>query len=143
MLIRFVWRHCHYDRIPETLRKYTVDAFFLEATGEEAEESVFPFMDPEAVSESKGLGLHFLWNGEKVLARPFCFLAARDLSYIFPFSPAFPFDHMGSPGVFETLDPVVSVDSLRSIRFLSMPADDGEEMEEEDFYAHELDGESE
>ncbi|HPF85556.1 MAG TPA: hypothetical protein PK008_09005 [Aminivibrio sp.] len=143
MLIRFVWRQCYYELIPEALRKYGVDAFFIEAAFEEAEVSVFPSMDPESVSESKSLGLHCLWNGEKVLARSYCFLAARDLSYIFPVSPAFPFDHLGSPGVFEPLDPVVSVDSLRSIRFLSMSADDGEEMEEEDFYAHELDGESE
>jgi len=143
MLIRFVWRHCHYDRIPETLRKYRVDAFFLEASLEEAEESVFPFMDPEAVSESKSLGLQYLWNGEKVLARPYCFLAARDLSYIFPESPAYPFDELRSQGVFESLESDVSVDSLRTIRYLSMPPDNEEEMEEEDYFAHELDGESE
>ena len=103
MLIRFVWRHCHYDRIPETLRKYGVDAFFLEASLDEAEESVFPFMDPEAVSESKSLGLQYLWNGEKVLARPYCFLAARDLSYIFPESPAYPFDELRSGGCLNPL----------------------------------------
>ena len=143
MLISFVWRQCHYGLIPEALRKFGIDAFFLETTCEEAEESVFPSMEPEAVSESKKLGLQYLWDGEKILARHYCFLAARELCYIFLLPPAYPFDQLMNPGLFEPLDPVVTVASLRSIRFLSIPEDDEEEMEEEDFYAHEFDGESE
>jgi len=143
MLIRFIWRHCDYERIPENLRKFRIDAFFLEASREEAEEAVFPFMKPEAIRESKRLGLKYLWNGQRILARPYCFLAARDLSYVFPESPVYPFDDLRSPGMFETLEPVISVDSLRTLRYLSMPADDEGDVEEEDFHDHELDGESE
>ena len=143
MLIRFVWRHCDYERIPENLRKFRVDAFFLEASREEAEEEVFPFLERDAITESKRLGLKYLWNGQSILARPYCFLAARDLSYIFPESPVFPFDDLRNPGMFEKLEPVISVDRLRDIRYLSMPADDEVEMEEDDFYDNELDGESE
>ena len=45
--------------------------------------------------------------------------------------------------MFEKLEPVISVDRLRDIRYLSMPADDEGDREEEDFFDSELDGESE
>jgi hypothetical protein len=78
-----------------------MDAFWVEATAEEAEANVFPRLQPQQVAESQrvaeqhiDLAEHFASReaarGVPAPPRPFCFLVARDLSTIDPFHIHYP-----------------------------------------------------
>ena len=94
MIVRAFWPSC---TIRQRKRGATpIDAFWVEATHEEAIQSVFPMLSHELQSQSE----QFAARGEHIAKetsqrpRPFCFLVARDLSSIDPFEVHFPFHNL-------------------------------------------------
>jgi ribA/ribD-fused uncharacterized protein len=93
MIIRVYWPRCHYRNFQKA---EPIDAFWVEASYEEAQKAVFPFMTPEAIERSKTHAK----DGESIAfqignpPRPYCFLVAKDLSTIDPFEVHYPFSHM-------------------------------------------------
>ena len=91
MIIRVYWPQCDYPN-----RTEPIDSFWVEATYEEAEKAIFPFLRPEAIERSK---IHAK-EGESIASqignplRLYCFLVAQDLSTIAPFHVDYPFHHM-------------------------------------------------
>ncbi|WP_338421229.1 NADAR family protein [Nostoc parmelioides] len=91
MIIRVYWpqRDCHNKTEP-------IDSFWVEATDEEAQKAIFPFLTPEVIEQSKTHAR----NGEIIASqignppRPYCFLVAQDLSTIDPFDVHYPFHQM-------------------------------------------------
>jgi hypothetical protein len=71
----------------------SMDCFWVEATHEEAIQSVFPMLSPELQLESEQLAVRCERLAEEISQppRPFCFLVARDLSSIDPFEVHYPF----------------------------------------------------
>jgi len=73
-----------------------IDAFWVEATYEEAEKAIFPFLTPEVIERSKT----YAKEGESIASqignplRPYCFLVAQDLSTIEPCNVHYPFHHI-------------------------------------------------
>ncbi len=90
MIVRYFWRECDFRN--KKWGSDPIDAFWVEATLEEAEESVFLRMRSEAVIESEQLARRFEGVADEVGSpgRPFCFLVARDLSAIDPFCVHYP-----------------------------------------------------
>ena len=94
MLVRSFWRDCEFrgtDRRPKP-----IDAFWVEATLAEAQEAVFPRLSARAVAKSCQLADRHRGLAEMLAspARPYCFLAARDLSTIVPFHVHYPFHQL-------------------------------------------------
>jgi hypothetical protein len=90
MIVRSVWpspdyRHKKWEGSP-------IDAFWVQATHEEAIESVFPLLSRELELESEELAAECEDLAKTVSQppRPFCFLVARDLSSIEPFEVHYP-----------------------------------------------------
>ncbi len=94
MLVRRFWRDCGYRGKEWGAER--VDAFWVEATSEEAEASVFPRLRAEQIAESRKLAAQGRRIAEKLgtPARPFCFLVARDLSAIDPLRVHYPFHQL-------------------------------------------------
>jgi len=94
MLILFFWRDCGYRG--KKWGTEPLDAFWVEATQEEAENDVFPRLPPTTIVESRELAEHFKEVAELMgnPTRPFCFLVARDLSSIDPFTAHYPIHQM-------------------------------------------------
>ena len=94
MIVRACWRSCDYEWKQE--KAEPVDAFWVEATYEEAVRSVFPMLSEELQSQSKRLGAQGERNAGEIseLPRPFCFLVSPDLSVIEPHAVHFPFHNL-------------------------------------------------
>ncbi len=94
MLIRLFWPACTFGN--KNWGAEPVDAFWVEATQEEAEAGIFPHMEPAAVGESRALAERSKGMAAKTedAARPFCFLVTRDLSRVDAFPANYPFHHM-------------------------------------------------
>jgi hypothetical protein len=94
MIVRFLWPSCDYRQ--KNRGAIPIDAFWVEATHEEAIQSVFPILSYEAQSESEQLAAQceHLAETDSQPARPYCFLVARDLSSIDPYEAHYPFHHM-------------------------------------------------
>jgi len=94
MIVRCFWPSCDYRQKKETATP--IDAFWVEATHEEAIHSVFPRLSRELRLESKRLAARCDALAKTVSQppRPFCFLVARDLSCIDPFEVYYPFHQM-------------------------------------------------
>lgn len=73
-----------------------MDAFWVEATEDEAGACIFPLMQPQQIAESRQLAEKWSRLAERLgnPARPYCFLVARDLSSIVPFHPHYPFHQL-------------------------------------------------
>ena len=73
-----------------------MDCFWVEATHEEAIESVFPLLSRELELELEELATECedLAKSISQPPRPFCFLVARDLSCIDPFEVHYPFHQL-------------------------------------------------
>jgi hypothetical protein len=121
MIICYFWRDCYY-RGKEWVAK-PADAFWVEATQEEAETSVFPRLQPAAIIESRELverdrdlatemGDH---------ARPFCFLVSRDLSSIDPFHVHYPVHPMWNAYSPFELMPGKEITCLEELQKLELP----------------------
>jgi hypothetical protein len=91
MVVRTYWPSCDYRQKKWGARP--IDAFWVEATREEAVEAVFPMLSPELRTQSERIaGEHARLAGE--ISRPpraYCFLVAWDLSSIDPFHVHYPF----------------------------------------------------
>jgi len=94
MLVRYCWPSCDYWK--KKWGASPIDAFWVEATQEEAIQSVFPLLSQEARLESEELASQSASLAAQISQplRPFCFLVARDLSTIDPFVVHYPFHHM-------------------------------------------------
>jgi hypothetical protein len=94
MIVRCYWPSC--DRRQKNEGVPPIDAFWVEATHEEAIQSVFPMLSPKLQSESERLAARCENLAETISQppRPFCFLVARDLSSIDPFEVHYPFHHL-------------------------------------------------
>lgn len=92
MLTRLVYPNCDSAR---HLGLPAIDAFWVEATPAEARRLVFPLLTSEAQAEARECSRRLPRSGVRgCRTRPFCFLVARDLSFVLPFWPAFPFAGM-------------------------------------------------
>jgi hypothetical protein len=94
MIVRCFWPSC--DRREKTWEATPIDAFWVEATHEEAIESVFPLLSRELELESEELAVECKDLAKTIShpPRPFCFLVARDLSSIDPFEVHYPFHQL-------------------------------------------------
>ena len=100
-----------------------MDAFWVEATREEAVNEVFPKLQPAEIKESQTFADQFIHLAEELgrSARPFCFLVARDLSTIDPFHANYPFHQMWNAySPFEEIEAVI-IQSLEEVRILVLP----------------------
>jgi hypothetical protein len=97
MIVRCFWRNCSFQK--KLQNAGLVEAFWVESTKKEADSCIFPLLQPSQVEKSKRLALEF-----KTVAadmgnpnHPFCFLVARDLSYIEPLEPHTQSINSGTP----------------------------------------------
>jgi hypothetical protein len=143
MIVRWVWRNCdcrgegavrvvnsQVDKagvspglLPPAAATARIDAYWVEATKEDAEGQVFPFLPPEAVIESRTLAEEFreLADTMGVPARAFCFLVAKDLSSIDPRPVHFPVHQMWNAySPFEPI-PEKKITGLKDLRRLMRP----------------------
>ena len=87
MLIRFKWHNCDLC---------DGDAFWLEATEQEAREQVFPLLSSENVAASEK-DAHESGALAAMAGNPdhtFCFLVTADLKFIRPFKAGYPFHQL-------------------------------------------------
>jgi hypothetical protein len=85
MVVRCLWPKCDFrngDRVATP-----IDAFWVEATRDEAIQAIFPLLNSEARSRSMRFARDCSTLAEEIAqpSRPFCFLVAKDLSSIDPF----------------------------------------------------------
>jgi hypothetical protein len=94
MIVRCFWPSCDFRH--KQWNASPIDAFWVEATHEEAIQSVFPLLSSELQSESEQLAARCenLEETDSQTPRLFCFLVARDLSSIDPFEVHYPFHHL-------------------------------------------------
>jgi hypothetical protein len=94
MVVRFFWPNCnHWGK---DSGKKPIDAFWVEATLDEAETSIFPLLTPQAIAESKKFAEKYSHIAKEMAnpPRPYCFLVAKDISSIDPFHVNYPVHHM-------------------------------------------------
>ena len=123
MIVRWFWRNCNFRG--KDWGASPIDAFWVEATREEAVNDVFPKLQPAEIEESEKLAERFLQLAEEICrpARPFCFLVARDLSTIGPFHVHYPFHQLWNAySPFKEM-PTVNIQSLEEISTLILPTD--------------------
>lgn len=121
MLIRRFWRNCDYRG--KSWGAAPIDAFWVEATQEEAEVEVFPRLQSQTINESKELAERYKRIAEEVRNPPrsFCFLVARDLSTIDPFHVHYPFHQLWNAySPFESMSEIV-IANLDELRNLDLP----------------------
>lgn len=121
MLIRAFWQAGSINR--KEWEPRLEDAFWVEATGEEAERCVFPRIEPAAREKSKDLAK----KGRGIAAslgtpaRPFCFLVTRDLNSIRTFWVHYPFANLWNGySPFREM-PETFITSLDEVRSLELP----------------------
>jgi hypothetical protein len=118
MLVRYFWPACDYRG--KILGAAPADAFWVEATQEEAEISIFPRLKSAALAESKNLAERYSHLAAlKDPPRPYCYLVARDLSFIDPFHFHYPFHHLWNAySPFEPIGPLMisGLDELHNIQ---------------------------
>ena len=87
MLIRFIWKDCDLCG---------GDAFWLETTEQEASEHVFPLLNDDAVAASRDLaqGSEHLAEMMGQPGHTFCYLVSGEMTFIRPFKPAYPVQHL-------------------------------------------------
>jgi hypothetical protein len=124
MRVRFYWRNCEYQG--QNWHAGPVDAFWVEATEQEARTSVFPAMMPCQIEESYRLVAQYgraaaaIGNSEC----PFCYLVARDLSSLAPLPPHYPVHQLWNAySPFERMSEV-TVDDLTDLQSITLPHDD-------------------
>lgn len=123
MMVRIYWRNCSLTTKSQDLVQ--VDAFWVEATHHEANSCIFPFLLPEQIEKSKRLALQFenvaldMGNPEHL----FCFLVARDLSFIEPMEPHYPIHQLWNGySPFESM-PTEIIDCLESLGTMPLPTE--------------------
>jgi hypothetical protein len=111
MLIRFKWQNCDLC---------DGDAFWLEATEQEAREQLFPRLSNETIDASEQLA-----RGSEAFAaimgcpeRTFCFLVSDDLTSIHPFKAGYPVHQLWNGySPFEEIDPleIITIAEMKKI----------------------------
>jgi hypothetical protein len=94
MIVRCFWPKCDFRNGEWGATR--IDAFWVEATRDEAIQAVFPLLSSEAQARSMGFSSECSDLAEKIAQppRPFCFLVAKDLSSIDPFHVHYPFHQL-------------------------------------------------
>jgi len=122
MVVRCFWRDCEFRN-----KKWgadPIDTFWVEANAEEADKTIFPFLRPKAVAESRQLAKRFKKVAERIgnPARAYCFLVARDLSTIGPFPVHYPIHQLWNAySPFEAMAER-SILSLNELASFSLPS---------------------
>lgn len=121
MIVRWFWRDCNFRG--KEWGSSPMDAFWVEATEEEAVNEIFPKLQPAAIEESRKLAEQFIHIAEEIgrPPYPYCFLVTRDLSTIDPFHVHYPFHQMWNAySPFEVMA-TVNIQSLEEVRTLESP----------------------
>lgn len=122
MLVRFFWRNC--NNLGRKWGAGCKDAFWIEATEEEAEMHVYPYLPPPAIEESRNVAEQYMSIAELIGGnpiRPFCFLVARDVSSIDPYHVHYPFHQLWNGySPFEMM-PEMIIESLEELRNIELP----------------------
>ena len=132
MRVRCFWRDCTYRN--RTWGSPPVDAFWVEATEQEARSAVFPLLKPEQVAESRKVAEQY-HHAAVDPARPFCYLVARDLSSIDPFHPHYPFHQLWNAySPFESMSEITvsTLDALLAVVLPSLATEIAEDTAEPD-----------
>jgi len=121
MIVRFFWRDCDYRQ--RKWGKDPIDSFWVECTLQEAEIAIFPRLKPEDVAESRKIAADA--GGSLVLmGKPhhrYCFLVARDLTYIVPLVVHHPVHQLWNRYSPFELMPEVEIASLEELREFQLP----------------------
>ena len=123
MLIRLYWPACTFrDKKWGTA---PLDAFWVEATREEAEACIFQRLNPDALAEARILAerVKGAVAQKTERSRPLCFLVSKDLSQIEPFPANYPFHHMWNGYSPFREVPAVEIAALDDVREIVLPAD--------------------
>jgi hypothetical protein len=121
MLARYFWRKCDYLELSQ--RKEPIDAIWIEATESEAEQFIFPYLSQKLIQKSKELSDEWFEIAKKLgnPARPFCFLASKNLINIYPCHIHYPFHQLwNGDSPFEKM-PIVNLRSLNDIANIEIP----------------------
>lgn len=114
MLVRYFWRNC------DLYYNNGNDALWVEATEGEAESDIFPRLSEADISKSR----EFAEKTGHVATRPdltFCFLVAKDLSFIYPFHVHYPFHQLWNAySPFQTM-PEINVKNLDELSQIEIP----------------------
>ena len=127
MVVRCYWRDC--DLRGGEWGAPPIDAFWVEATLQEAEFAVFPLLSSKAVEESRRLAAEFKELAEELAtpARPFCFLVPRDLSAIDPFHVHYPIHQLWDAySPFRSMS-AMNIDELAELKNIVLPSRDPED----------------
>lgn len=112
MLIRFKWQNCYLCG---------EDAYWLEATEQEAREQIFPLLNKDTIDASEELA-----RGSEAFAAimgraelTFCFLVSADLTFIRPFKAGYPVHPLWNGySSFEEINPIeiIKLSEVENIR---------------------------
>ncbi len=115
MVIRFFWKNCRFC---------DGDALWVEATKAEAAWFVFPRLSEEDISQSKQFAKESGHLAEMMGGRPnltFCFLVAKDLSFIRPFQVHYPVHQLWNAySPFQKISEM-TVANLDAVRGIELP----------------------
>lgn len=124
MIVRMVWQN--YDFRNMTWYAAPIDAFWVEATLEEAEKRIFPILATEKIERSKGLAIknqrygNMFGYGDHI----YCFLVARDLSSIDSFRRDYPVSQMwNGDSPFRPI-PLKDINDLKEVENVVLPKGD-------------------
>ncbi len=125
MVVRSYWPSCDYRH--KEWGASPIDAFWVEATREEAMQSIFPMLSHELQLESERLAAQCVGLAEEIAQppRPFCFLVARDLSSIDPFQVHYPFHQLWNAYSPFRAIPERTITSLRELAGISIEVTSG------------------
>ncbi len=123
MQVRCYWPKC--TNRGNSTDAPAVDAFWVEATQEEAQSSVFPLLTAQQITESRRLAEQF-GDVAKALgapARAFCYLVACDLSSVDPRPPHYPVHQLWNAySPFRPI-PETTIADLGDLRSIALPGD--------------------
>jgi len=121
MIVHWFWWDCNFRG--KEWGAAPIDAFWVEATREEADNKVLPKLQPAGIDESHKYAEQFIHLAEELRkpACPYTFLVARDLSTIDPFHVHYPFHQMWNGYTpFEVME-VVNIRLLEEVKTLVIP----------------------
>jgi hypothetical protein len=123
VIVRLFWRDCRYRHNEWTATR--IDAFWVEATLEEAEAAIYPRLTQERVAESKALAERWAEHAKSRSQTSYCFLVARDLSSIDPHAFHYPFHHMWNAYSPFAEMPERKIEQLEELATIVLPSVDG------------------
>ena len=123
MVVRFFWRDWNFGRKPDK-GDHQVDAFWVEATSQQAAQHIFPLLDPDTVLQSEAFVATDDYRTEIPLStpHPYCFLVSRDLSHVRPYPLRYPYHQLWNAySPFEHMDEV-HIQGLEELTGFVLPA---------------------